>query len=410
MKETLTAVKARLGPLVFLDLTAYDLVTAHRKLGEQVRPAVLGILRRKLEGGDAPVLAQKIRQGRACRARLEHMGTDERLDERVRSGLAEYLDCLSAWSEGAALEGFAHPHLAAAVDGQRISALDLALFLQNDNVGCQTGLYRLADGSVILWHAEEDVTEGRFDKLRIAEFSLPGGPETVHLKAFIYPDLLPGPSFAWRSDGYAQAIDTILLKSPPALPQGMLANVAAWLALRLGPAWAGGDWLEALSPFYDGYALNVLYHRHGQAHGVKFEFAAGHILPYTLQPEAGNWLFQVNIFCQRENRALRAIENLSLRSTRFYERRMQRTAQELDARPPALSAGDEMAFFYRLLASRAGGEAAYANSDVMAHFVLRLAPGEMEAWVGAGPAFKRGRPVVDRLRFNGRGGDPGSTG
>ncbi len=399
MKETLTEVKARLGPLVFLDLTGYDLVTAHQKLGSHVQAAVHRALKRKLDAVDELTFVKKMRQGRACFARIKRIGSDPDASEMVRLGLLEYLDCLRAWSEGAGLEGFDHPSFVTRVDGQSVSALDLAMFLQNDNVGCQTGLYRLADGSALMWHGEEDVTEGRFDHLRIAIFSLHDNAQAIQLRAFIYPDLLPGPSFAWRSDGYAQAVDLIILRSPPVLAEGVLANVAAWLALRLGPALAGQDILKTLCPFYDGYALNALYLKDGCARGAKFEFAGEHIIPHNLEQKAGSWLFQVNIFCQREKKELLALENLSSRSARFFERRLKQTWQVLADRDQVLPAEDGMDFFHRLHTSRLGGEAAYANRDVMAHFIVRLAPHEMEAWIGAGPAMKRDRPVIDYVSF-----------
>jgi hypothetical protein len=66
------------------------------------------------------------------------------------------------------LEHFEHHALAAF---EPLGQIDLAMFLQNDCTGCQTGMYRAQDGSVVLWHTEEDVEDepgSGFDLLRIA--------------------------------------------------------------------------------------------------------------------------------------------------------------------------------------------------------------------------------------------------
>ncbi|MEW5868359.1 MAG: hypothetical protein AB1894_03730 [Chloroflexota bacterium] len=392
----LLAVKNQLGGLTFLDFTNENFVSAHGRLGAQVRQQVHKILRGRLDRLSAADFEGKVRQGRACHAILRKQAANTRLAAALRQALDEYLACLEVWSQGAQIVAFEHPHLAGCqVDGQPVGELDLALLLQHDSSGCQTGMYRQADGSVTLWHSEEDNSPPgeRFDQLRIATFGLPQGGHNVRLSAFIYPDLLPGSAFAWRSDGYAQAVDTLLLKSQPALNSGTLANVASWVALRLGDQVGALEVLQALLPYWDGYALNVVTSGEGVVRASKYEFAADRLLQGHLDEQPGSYLFQVNIFSQRQDASLLALENLPQDERCSYEQRMARTQQALQ-RGQADGKDGSLGFFFNLLASRSGGEWAYANPDVKAYFVDRVSPDEMEIWLGPGPALRGEKPLV----------------
>ena len=103
---------------------------------------------------------------------------------------------------------------------------------------------------------EEEPGSG-FDLLRIAAFNVGDEHHPVVMNAFIYPDLLPGPAFGWRSDGFAQGVDKLHIRDFPELKRGMLANVVTWLTLRLGAAMAAREIIASLQPYYDGYALNT---------------------------------------------------------------------------------------------------------------------------------------------------------
>ena len=174
----LLAVKDRFRGLVFIDLTQYDLRTAHHRLGEHVRPQVQKILQQRLDRLDSAHIGLLLQQARACAETLPAKIEDKQMDLRLRGAVQEYIDCLEAWADGAGLVGL-HPALGS---HEHASLLELALFLQHDSTGCQTGMYRQEDGSVILWHTEEDIEfeDGSgFDQLRLASFNVGNGSTPV---------------------------------------------------------------------------------------------------------------------------------------------------------------------------------------------------------------------------------------
>lgn len=405
--EKLQAAKAHYNEFMFLDLSALGLAAAHRALGEAVAGAARRTLAARLDALPATGLALKLAQARACRAWLAQRAQDPALPRGLSQAVDEYLAALEAWGEGLGLASFAHPALRAGVGGPPVTPNDLAMFMQHDNTGCQTGLYRQADGAVILWHGEEDVHPQRFDRLRIAQFtacpaappnpqplSWPGraaqpGARPANLFAFIYPDLLPGPAFAWRDDGYAQAVDLLILRAPPRYPRAALANVLAWLAWRLGPAWNPADMARWLGPYYDAYGLNALGRGPGRVWASGVEYGAGQVIEHAVAEAPGSHSFQVNVFRRRDDPALADFEKLSGGSEHFFARRTARTLGWLARKPVPEGAQAGLAYFLDLLRSRHGGEGSYANADVRAHFLARLAPGgPLEVWLGPGPALK----------------------
>src|SRR5262245_1218166 len=351
--------KDRLGAIEFLDLREFDLVTAHRKLGEAVKAQVQAILHRKLEALDHKQLVKQLRLARQGRQALEEKRHSSIIDHSIQQALGEYLACLAAWRAGTELEDFQHkrfPDLA--VEGLPVSADDLALFLQNDNLGCQTGVYRENDGSVSLWHTEEDVqTPGsRFDKLRLATFRAGNHDKTIEVNAFIYPDLLPGPAYAWRGDHFVQAIDSLPLK--PAAGSYMLANIVAWVTLYLGKSVEPEEVIRALGPFVDGYALTLVQAQEGQVSAHKLEFAGNQLLSLSLAETPGSFLFQVNILSNEKAAIALSYEDTERESRPFLEKRIARTSRAIRAVKPGSNATPGL---FRLLASRLGGDYAYAN-------------------------------------------------
>jgi hypothetical protein len=399
----LKAVKRRLGKLVFLDFSTIDVVDAHHELGAHVRNQVHKLLRRKLNGLLEDQLRDLILQTRVCHSTLLDRSKSIQVSPVIRSAICQYLACLEAWTNGAGLAGFLHPHFMQwkSTLGP-ISALDLALLLQHDNVGCQTGLYRQKDGSVILWHTEEAFASEPgelFDQLRVASFRAGNGNGSIKLNAFIYPDLLPGPAFGWRSDGFTQAVDGLFLRPFPRLQEGILANVACWITLWLGPAVDAQEVIGALGPFHDGYVLNTVYSMDGQVRANKVEFAGNLIFPFPLGEAPGEFLFQVNVFSQRHRLDLLKLENISLESRKALEQRLRRTQRVLKCREPGRTSSEEVRFFFELLASRIGGEWAYANADTKAYFLDHVSPGGMEIWLGPGSALRQEQPEVIRAQI-----------
>ena len=396
----LRTVKNRFGGLVRLDYTSYDLPTAHLLLGRHVRQQVHKVLNHRLNCLDPTRIRKLLGQARACTVTLGKKVGDRHLDARLRAAGAEYLDCLAAWSDGAGLEGFNHPAL---VDYQPLGRLDLAMFLQHDSTGCQTGMYRTSDGSAILWHTEEDVEfeEGSgFDQLRLAAFTVNNGDNPVTIHAFIYPDLLPGPAFGWRSDGYTQAVDTLHTRTLPNLSQGMLANVTTWLTLRLGAALDVGEVIKSMQPYYDGYALNTIYAQAGEVQAHKYEFAADRIFQHHLDERPDSYLFQVNIFSDRAHPWVVESEDLQPDWSGLFEQRVERTQAALQNKNGKEYEVGDMRFFFDLITSRAGDGWAYANPEVKAYFIHHQSIQGAEIWLGDGPALPDDNFTIIKTSFD----------
>mgnify|MGYP001036308413 FL=1 len=383
------AARDNYGGFTFLDLRALNLVKAHHALGVHVRQQAHKILLLLLDKLSEADLHRMLIQARDSWESLEQRTKDPALACLLRNALSEYLACLQAWAAGCQLETCEHPRL------EGLSALDRALLLQYDEGGCQTGFYRQADGAVILWHTEENV-EGkpgdRFDALRLACFRVDG----IDIYAFVYPDLLPGPAFGWRSDGYAQAVDTLHTRTFDGRIGGTLANSVCWLTLRLGASVAARDVLAATGPFYTGYALNTIYREVGQVSAGKLEFAGQQLTSERLGEEAGSHLFQANIFSDPRGQAARTMEYLPLEKWRLYRQRVYRTRRFMKEKLGRASPDGDIAFIYKMMTSHAGGDWAYANDSVQAHFLQRVTVQGSETWLGRGPAQ---HPMEAVLKF-----------
>lgn len=374
--------------LTHLDCAASDCVSAHGTLGREARAQIQKTLARRLaEAGSPAGVAARVRRARHFSASLQAKRQNPILDETLREALAVYRECLLAWANAAELGQFRHPWLAEVLDEEPVSAEALALLLQEDEVGCQTGVYRERDGSVLLWHAEEDVeTEPgqRFDQLRLFSFRASQGRLAT---AFIYPDLLPGPAFGWQGANYAQAVDTLHVR-PLELDGALLPNTLAWLSLYLGAQVTRAKLARQLGPFAGGYSLTAVVRQNGPAQVEKVEFANAEVAVTDLSPAAGSWLFQTNVL-NDVSLSIGAEELTNPESRVWNETRQKRTARLLRV---IQRAPEAQPLIFRLLRSRLGGEAAYANRDVKAHFVCRLAPEKLSSWVGGGPA-RAGEPL-----------------
>jgi len=404
MKNTWQAIKSRLGPIQFLDFTHLELAQAHLELGKQVNEQVWRNLDWRLSEIKPRRLEARIKQARECWSSLQARRKRREVAELLRIAIEDYMVCLEAWAEGLDLAHYSHPALNASVTcGGPMAPYELALVLQHDNVGCQTGMYRYASGSVQLWHTEEDVDRKsgiRFDKLRIAKLQIGNGSQALRFHTFVYPDLMPGPAFSWREEGYVQAIDTLLLNNPPRIIGGMLANIVCWLAIRLGVSISTMDMLESMHPFLDGYAMNLIWQEGRNIKAARYEFAGNLIIKSCLADDNGSYLFQVNNFSDRTNTSMRVMEALSERTERAMSKRVDRTVQVLDKiNASANGTSLHTRHFFRLVASRAGREWAYANKDVKAYFLCQAKPDEMEIWLGAGPAGREDIPerIIQRI-------------
>jgi hypothetical protein len=378
------------GSMTFLDYRAFDLVTAHRALGREVRQQVWKILTKKLDTLSDGRLVEHLRVVRRCKAAIKEKLEAAGMNNVIRQTLIEYGSCLSAWGEGVELDRFHHGRLRQfSVDGEPVAPDELALLLQDDNSGCQTGVYRDRDAGVILWHTEEDPSAWgeRFDRLRIASFQTGQGDTVEALSAFIYPDLLPGPAYCWRGNNFAQAVDTLHPEPNPRV-NGMLANIATWITWRLGPAVESNDVIRALQPFHDGYAVTVVQRQGSSIRARKIEFAAGWSQTEELNHEPHRFLFQVNLI---SNKHTPVVETVRPGMRTLFEARLVRTNRALTW----LKASPDACYgIFRLMAFRLGGDFSYANSDVKSYFLNKVSEQGMEIWLDVGPALKRDQPMV----------------
>ncbi len=384
----LESIQRSLGPIQHLDLTSRDIVDAYHELGGQVGHQVEVILEAKIGSLDHAQLTQEVRHARQSRSAILRRSNSRRTRGRVRWALREYLRCLSAWADGAQLHAFgarALPDIR--VDGFAVSADDLALLLQNESTGCQTGIFRDEDQSAILWHTEEDRTtlsHNRFDKLRLASFKATENGKSRVITAFVYPDLLPGSAFGWADESYVQAVDAFYLR-PQGNPAGVPANAVAWVCLLLAGGISSAEIAKALAPFYGGYAITSATRTASSLRAQTTEFVARTVVSTPLPDVPGSARLHVNLISGQASRAASENEDIHPELKRAQERRIARTRRALEAiaRSP-----DRLAGFSRLLASRVGGGYAYCNKDVKAHFLCRMTMAGASMWVGAGPAIR----------------------
>jgi hypothetical protein len=263
------------------------------------------------------------------------------------------------------------------IDGTAITPFDLALVLQDEYSGCQTGAYRDDDGSVIFWHTEEaheNEPAQRFDRFRLAHFTLDRRDEPVSVYSFIYPDLLPGPSFAWRSDGYVQMVDFLFLK-PDLIRTGLFANLVTWVTLRLGMQMRPEQVVRHLAPFHDGYSLLYVNNLHAKPQAGRVEFAADKNSLSALSDQPGSFLFQVNIFSGQSAHLVHELERDPNPERQLLVDRIRRTEQGLCKLRPG---SDHMRGIHRILKSKDGGPGAYNNPDVKAHLIGKMTSTELK--------------------------------
>jgi hypothetical protein len=376
-------IKKNLGPILPLDCTHMDTISAHRLLGQEACAQIHKILARHLdEQGSAEQAATQIRQARRYQSALKTRLKIPRLGEIIKLAINEYMACLSAWAEGAQLADFRHSRLPAEVNNLPVSATDLAMLLQEDETGCQTGVYREQDGSVILWHVEEDegkIPDLRFDKLRLFSFRTYGGQIAT---GFIYPDLLPGPTFAWQGGNFVQAVDTLHIK-PVDFDDSILPNTLAWLSLYLGTQTTREELAKRLGPFQGGYSLTAAHKNEGQVSVEKIEYANNAVAISKLGDNAGSYLFQTNIL-RDPSLPIGAHEQASLESRALNGTRYARTARFMRV---VQQSNPAQPLIFRMLQSCLGGDSAYSNVSVKAYLVCQMLPQKTSIWVGAGAAM-----------------------
>ncbi len=363
--------------LDLVDLSRFDPMTAYRSLGEDVRKQVWKISERILTSLSSESLFKRIRRVRSIQKTIISKQRSSKIPLLICNALSEYQECLKNWSIGINFTDFLLQKKQPSIDGHAITPFDLALVLQDEYGGCQTGAYRDDDGSVIFWHTEEahEKEPGqRFDRFRLAQFTLDRKDEPVSLYSFIYPDLLPGPSFAWRSDGYVQMVDFLILK-PDLTRTGLFANLATWITLRLGMQLRPELVVRHLAPFFDGYSLMYVNNFHAKPQVGRIEFAANKHSPSSLGDQPGSFLFQVNIFSSQSAHLVHELEGDPNPERQLLIDRIHRTEQGLSKLRPGT---DHMRGIHRILKSKDGGSGAYNNQDVKAHLIGKMTSTELK--------------------------------
>jgi hypothetical protein len=369
-----------INKITLLDATDVDTVTAHRLLGQDARTQIHKILGRRLNELGSEKFAGQIRRARRYETAIKIKA--QNVDGILKAAIDQYLACVSTWADGAELARFHHALLAeTTIDGRAISALDLALSLQEDGVGCQTGTYRERDGSVILWHTEEDTEESpgdRFDRLRLFSFHAFDG----HIATgFIYPDLLPGPTFGWRDDHFIQAIDTLHIRQVDHISP-ILPNMLAWLSLYLGKQFSREELVRKLGPFQGGYSISAMAKMEEDICVEKVEFANNRFNVSHLGKMAGDFLFQTNAI-HNLSLPIGMEEEISLNSRKTNLDRVGRTARFINV---IHHAEDALPLIFRILRSHAGGDMGYSNPDVKAYVVCHMSMDKTSLWAGCGSA------------------------
>jgi hypothetical protein len=374
--DALLAERARLGELAVLTIEEPSLVDAHGALGALLAgPARTAIHARLAKTSPADLVGQ-LRDARASRSFLETRAADRSVAAVVRRALGEYLDGLDAWSRTAHAEAWLADPLT--IDARRVSAEDLALWAQDDNVGCQTGMLRRADGSVLLWHTEEDMF-GYLDHPRLAEIVL--GDESLF--AFLYPYLLPGPAFGFCAD-QIHAIDSLVLRRELGRAAGAFTSVASFLVWRIGAAAPAGEVVRALAPYVDGCAIHVARPTAGGVLAEVHEIGGGWVQSRDLDRCAGAFCVQANAVLRPES-PLARLEAFTAEERAPYDDRITRVTAALARRlGAAIEPGPEEVL--ALLADRDGGRYAFANHTVKGHCVARVSAEGLEIHVGSGAA------------------------
>lgn len=381
-KESLVAAKEKLGGFEKKEIAAPTWAEAHKELGEWVGEQVQSILTRKIEGSSDEDLQKAMAFASGCKDHLDA----KRTHPLIGQGVQEYLDSLDAWAEGAGLDDIAKT--VAQRVGSPISRSELALWLQNDNVGCQTTLVRNNDGAVSFIHSEEDIG-GAVEKPRQAAFTI-GKEKKQRLNAFIYPHLLPGPAFSWGEDIF-QAVDFLYLKAPEA--PGGLANTAAWLMFtEENPYDKAEDIIQSLSPFVDGYAVNMVRRRQEgepKVDAKRIVFAQNAMGVKELSQQTGDVMAQVNVLAEEENEDLQKLEEIDPAERPLYEKRLVRTKRALELIQHFVKQGLSLDALTRIMAFRIGEKGyAYANTDVKAGVAGEISEEKMQMRIVSGPAIK----------------------
>ncbi len=371
--------KKQFGPLRRFTIHAKSIVAAHEVLGKNMRAEIARVIKSKVATKTPKQFASEILFIRSC---AEHFSHRVAKSSAPLSAMGKtYISCLTAWAKGSGISTSLIP-ARYREKVPSLTALDLAWWLQNDNVGCQTGMMRETDGGVIFWHTEED-NSGYLNKPYVASFKIPGFPP-IH--AFMYPFLLPGPAFAWNTE-FFQAVDFLYvgLKKRTA---GTLANSIAWMSLWYGQKVALQKIVAAFGPYFDGYAVNTIKKSKNQKiSGDKIEFGADAFFTTTLKTTPGSKLVQANCVSSATSTLFKKYNDSTAKKDWKLRQRVQRVNDWLMSFKKTYHRLPRAADLTSLLASRNGKGYGFANTDVKAYVFGRVGKSNIDVNVDAGPCI-----------------------
>lgn len=374
--DKLRQAKESLGPLSVETIKANSYPEAHRILATSLKDKIQPLA--KTKENEAKPEDKKL--ANKCLAKMEAKQRELNTTKpQIANLITEYLQSIRAWADGADI------------------SLDTALLLQNDNVGCQTFSVRGKDEDIFLGHTEEEVDEGRIDKARWISFQI-GDDER---QAFVYPDLLPGPAFSF-ANGCFMAVDALFCDPSKELKKegGFLANAATWMIWRSGNPNLAEEIINSVGPFYDGYAVNLVYVDNEALSAKTIEFIgnSGAIVRHLgVEPSATN--IQVNCSSVSAMAKLRPSEDLSEddieglnKRTRIIERALKLVkgitkVKTTDFSPEVIR---------RILSFKLGSEdwPSLAASFSRGNVALKLsAKSGFEILIDSGPALKNSQPT-----------------
>ena len=216
------------------------------------------------------------------RTQIRKMIAEKTWHNLVNKSVAkEFVDCLTAWAEGAAITP------------------QHAMWLMADNLsGCQTAIVRYGSGMAVL-HTEEDFDDMSLHMTgeKVVSISESSGKSCC----LTYNDLMPGAGlYGWKKD-LIVAVDTLFLREDRIVDVStpMLANVVAWMIWRMKASEASPKHILAivneLGELVDGYAINIGRRVGGVVEGYKLTLARDEQRVEYIGERAGDYLRQVNI-------------------------------------------------------------------------------------------------------------------
>jgi hypothetical protein len=371
-----------LSQLEVLDFSQFDLTAAHENLGKAVSGQVHRILKHKLARMTKAGFQRKIRHSRMILKVIQEKLSIELMARYIQHALQEYQDCLYAWCEGTGLNDFICEQHPDPVDGSPIQPIDLGILLQDEYSGCQTGTLRGPNGEVFFWHTEEcreKKSFKRMDALRLFIYKTKDGRK---ISTFIYPDILPGPAFAWNDSGYVQLVDFLHLKKS-LHPKGLIANVVSWITLLMGQPDLNPSIIKGFSPILDGYALFGILPGHKGVIANRVEFVSDRQISKALGLKIGSHLFQVNLFSPQSKELAHKFERNPVPYRDLFEARIKNTEIFLEK---IKKSTNKLEAINKMLSSSDGGYFAYVNKDVQAHIYGSISPDCMEIHASGGAA------------------------